>query len=231
MTVIRPRWKSPPVVRSLVTTRQTGNLATHVGDAEAAIANRARLVKAYSIPRDPVWLQQVHGNDVFVANEGPNPETPPVADAAFTREYNKPLAVLVADCLPVFLASADAIAVVHAGWKGLAKGVIGRAVARFPNRGDVVAWLGPSIGPCHYEVDEPVRSAFDGVVGFSRGRDADHYMMDLPAIARAQLHDAGVHQIEASRVCTQCDNQYFSHRRSAEPARFAAIIWRDGGIF
>ncbi len=230
MTVIRPKWKCPPVVRALITTRQTGNLATHVGDAAQALENRAQMTKAYSLPRDPIWLEQVHGNEVFIANEGPAPESPPVADAAFTTEYNRPLAVVVADCLPVLLASPDEVAVVHAGWKGLARGVIGRAVAKFRNR-EITAFLGPSIGRCHYEVDEAVKSSFDGVVGFSAGSDDGHYMMDLPAIARAQLADAGVYQVEASGICTQCDAQFFSHRRNAEQARFAAIIWRDGGIF
>ncbi len=230
MSVIRPNWKQAPrEVRALITTRVTGNLATHVGDPEAALGNRARLAKAYSLPRDPVWLEQVHGNDVYVANEGPSPVSPPEADASFTAEYNRPLAVLVADCLPVLLASPDEVAVVHAGWRGLAKGVIGRTVAKFQNR-EICAWLGPSIGPCHYEVDEAVRSAFDGVVGFSSAGPG-HYMMDLPAIARAQLADAGVYKVDGSRVCTQCDGQFFSHRRNAEAARFAAIIWRDGGIF
>lgn len=230
MTVIRPKWKTPAEVRTLVTTRLTGSLATHVGDAEAALANRDRLRRAYSLPRQPVWLNQQHGNQVFTASEGPDLERPPEADAAFTREYNRPLAVLVADCLPIFLASPDEIAVVHAGWRGLARGVIGRTVARFRNR-DIVAWLGPAIGPCHYEVDTVVKSAFEGMAGFSRGRDDEHYMMNLWELARRQLAEVEIHRVEGGGVCTWCDPQFYSHRQDSSPGRFAAIIWRDGGIF
>lgn len=226
MSAIRPRWRCPSDVRALVTTRQTGNLATHVGDPAEAADNRQRLVEGFSLPREPAWLEQVHGNDIHVVSEGPGPDDPPVADAAYTAAYNRPLAVMVADCLPVLLASPEEVAIVHAGWRGLARGIIGRTVVGFRNR-DIAAWLGPSIGPCHYEVDWPVRSAFDGAVGFSRGRDDDHFMMDLPAIARAQLTEAGVHKIEGARVCTYCDTQFFSHRRDPAEGRFAAILWRE----
>ncbi len=230
MTTIRPRWHPPRNVRSVITTRQTGNLATHVGSADAAIGHRQRLVKAESIPQDPLWLEQVHGSDIYVAGEGPVPSSPPVADAAYTTQFNRPLAVLVADCLPVLLASPDEVAVVHAGWRGLAKGIIGRTLARFRNR-EVEAFLGPAIGPCHYEVDGAVTSAFEGLAGFSRGRDDEHFMMDLWAIARLQLARAGVKDVAGGGVCTWCDPQFFSHRQDRVEARFAAVIWRDGSSF
>ncbi|MDA0273214.1 MAG: peptidoglycan editing factor PgeF [Proteobacteria bacterium] len=212
----------------LVTTQSCGNLATHVGDIPTALANRQLLRREFNIPAEPVWLSQVHGNGV-VNLSSPVVDGVVEADAAFTRVVDLPLVVMIADCLPIVLASigGDEVAVVHAGWKGLVNGVISRAVASFS--GDVVAWLGPAIGPCHYEVDLAVRQRFEDSGGFLRGTDEAHWMMDLYEIARVQLRQAGVRSITGGEACTYCDEKFFSHRRDPEAGRIALIAWIRSG--
>ena len=230
MSILQPQWHPSPRVRSLVTTRTCGNLARHVGNAGDALANRRRLAESSGWPSEPLWMEQVHGNRVV---EVSTPlEQPPRADAAYTRLVDQPLVVMVADCLPILLASrsAEEIAVVHAGWRGLACGVILEAVGRF-GEADLVAWLGPAIGPCHYEVDRLVRQEFDDGTGFGVGRDTSHWMMDLYAIARRQLGLVGVTDVHGGGFCTWCDDRFYSHRRDGnqDAGRFAAVIWKSSG--
>lgn len=179
---IEATWPSPAGVRAGVTTRVGGysqppfdafNLATHVGDeAEHVEANRRDLETLLALPESPRWLHQTHGTQVI----GPDvPTDDPHADAAYTDRADEVLAVLTADCLSVTLTSHDGreVAVAHAGWRGLANGVIERAVGRFSVAGDeMMAWLGPAIGPRHFVVGEEVREAFmreyPGRLGVSR---------------------------------------------------------------
>ncbi|XOV90339.1 MAG: peptidoglycan editing factor PgeF [Pseudomonadota bacterium] len=225
--MIVPDWPVRPDIRALVTTRAEGNLATHVGDPGLALQNRARLTSSLSLPREPVWLEQVHGTDVHIAS-GDTLLTPR-ADAACSAEVGLPLVVLVADCLPILLASEyGEIAVVHAGWRGLAAGIIDKTLARIES-GRITAWLGPAIGPCHYEVDAPVRDSFESQTGFTRGRDAVHWHMDLCSVAREQLQRSGVSKICGGGICTWCDQRFYSHRENGAEARFAALIWREPG--
>ena len=170
-----------------------------------------------------MWMQQVHGIDV---STGTGADDPPVADAAYTTTAGLPLTVMVADCLPVFISSTDGeeIGVAHAGWRGLAGGVLAALVGKFTRR-ELTAWLGPAIGPCHYEVDEVVRDQFPDDTGFLAGRDSSHWMMDLYAIARGQLADLGISRVEGGGFCTWCDDRLYSHRRD-DAGRIAALIWR-----
>lgn len=231
MSFILPDLALAPGIRAIITTRDSGNLAKHVAGSGDVDANRERLVREAGLPRQPLWMEQVHGTQVFVPGAASYSE-PPQADAAYTRTPNLPLVVMVADCLPVLLASTNGeeIAAVHAGWRGLANGVIDRAIECFSAR-DIVAWLGPAIGPCHYEVDDVVRREFDADTGFNRGRDAGHFMMDLYAIATAQLKQWGIRQVRGGGMCTACDSRLFSHRRDGlrgdgSAGRIAAIIWK-----
>jgi hypothetical protein len=236
---LQPDWPVSPNVRAAVTTRTGGvsagryasfNLATHVGDDLAAVAeNRRRLRKALELPGEPYWLEQAHGADIAVIPDGP----PGAADGAVSFTRGVVCAVLVADCLPVILASRDGRCggVAHAGWRGLAAGVIEATIARLDcNPKDLVAWLGPSIGPQAFEVGDDVRSAFvaddpGSAAHFLTGH-ADRYFADLQALARRRLARAGVTDVHGGGHCTVSEPaRFYSHRRDGRTGRMAALLW------
>ncbi|HET7307454.1 MAG TPA: peptidoglycan editing factor PgeF [Gammaproteobacteria bacterium] len=207
------------------------NLAGHVGDSPAAVAeNRRRLVEALALPGEPAWLEQIHGARVLELNGEP-PTVP--ADAAVTRERGVVLAVLTADCLPVVLAASDgsAVAVVHAGWRGMAAGIIEAAVeALAVAPAQLQAWLGPAIGPAAYEVGAEVRDAFVDqdtatAAAFAPGRP-DKWQCDLYALARRRLSAAGVETVGGGEFCTYADRErFFSYRRDGQCGRMATLAW------
>ncbi|MEI6457877.1 MAG: peptidoglycan editing factor PgeF [Pseudomonadota bacterium] len=233
---------APPGVCAGVTTRAGGtsvgalgtfNLAAHVGDASACVAeNRARLRAALSLPSEPLWLAQVHGIQVHVDDGGKGPTVP--CDAAVTAVPGRVLAVLTADCLPVVLVSRDGqrLGVAHAGWRGLVGGVLEATVAAMGGVGDgLLAWLGPAIGPAAFEVGAEVRAAFvsacaGDAVGFvpnPRGR----WQADLALLAQRRLARVGVAAVTASGWCTAADPQrFYSHRRDPASGRMATLVWR-----
>jgi YfiH family protein len=234
-----PDWPVPAAVRAAVTTRLGGvstgpfatlNLACHVGDdADAVAENRRRLRAALALPAEPAWLAQVHGREV-ARLPGPMPAQ---ADAAVAFGPGAVGAVLVADCLPVLLAGRDGdrIGIVHAGWRGLAAGVVEATVqALGAGPGDLIAWLGPRIGPQAFEVGGEVRDAFvshDATAArdFASGR-AGRFLADLPALARRRLAAAGVHEVHDCRLCTHADTaRFYSYRRDGRTGRMAALIW------
>lgn len=234
-----PDWPAPASVRATVTTRAGGvssgpwtslNLATHVGDDPAAVAeNRRRLRAALDLPSEPAWLQQVHGHAV-ARLPGPLPDA---ADAAVAFGPGAVCAVLVADCLPVFLASRDGdrVGVAHAGWRGLTAGVIeATVVALGSDPARVVAWLGPAIGPQAFEVGEEVRAAFmagdpAAATHFHPGR-AGHWLADLPGLARRRLMQCGVASVHGGGTCTVSDPaRFYSYRRDGVTGRMAALAW------
>jgi YfiH family protein len=239
---IVPSWPVHERVRSLATTRAGGvsagryatlNLGTASGDDPAVIAENRRRIGAF-IPSAPVWLRQVHGADVVTLDAATviaARTSAPVADAAVTRERNVVLGVLIADCLPVLFAerTADVIAVAHAGWRGLARGVLENTVgAMGVDPADIVVWLGPAIGMNAFEVGEDVVDAFAGSdvdEGFApKGRGK--WNADLYAIARARLERSGVRSINGGGYCTFTDSaRFFSYRRERETGRMAALIW------
>jgi hypothetical protein len=205
-------------------------LATHVGDDAPAVAeNRRRLKAALDLPAEPQWLEQVHGAEVaFVPGTPAGP-----ADGAVTFTRGAVCAVMVADCLPVFLASRDGdrVGLAHAGWRGLAAGIVEAVITKLDcDPKDLVAWLGPSIGPAAFEVGAEVRAAFTtgdpGADAFFRDGRAGHYYADLPALARRRLALAGVTDVHGGHHCTHSEPaRFYSHRRDGTTGRMAALLW------
>ena len=238
---ILPDWPVPPSVRAAVSLRSGGasggpfaslNLGDHVGDDPAAVAeNRARLSNALALPAEPLWLQQVHGCEIARFGGAQTPQ----ADASVAREPGQVCAVLVADCLPVLLADRQGtcVAAVHAGWRGLAAGVIERTIASLPvEPSRLVAWLGPAIGPEAFEVGAEVREQFltadEGAEGLFRPSPAGRWLADLFGLARRRLAAAGVSSIHGGGLCTLSDSsRFFSYRRDGITGRLAAMIWRQ----
>jgi purine-nucleoside/S-methyl-5'-thioadenosine phosphorylase / adenosine deaminase len=223
MSFVRPEWPAPANVRALVTTRALGDMAR---------GSAARLKLRAELPGDPVWLHQVHGIAVFDVDAEPESGVEPVADAAITRERRNVCAVTVADCMPVFLTNAagTAVGVAHAGWRGLCAGVL-EATAAALGGTDLIAWLGPAIGPQSYEVGPEVREAFmsrdpSAVTAFMPGARAGHWLLDLYSVARARLRQCGIGRIYGGGFCTYTDSRrFFSYRRDGTRARMAAAIW------
>lgn len=207
------------------------NLAFHVGDDNRTVEKNRNLVeRALGLPAHPHWLNQVHGTDCLRMDR--NSPVPRQGDAAWTNRDGVVLAVMVADCLPILITSRDGeeIAVVHAGWKGLAAGVIEAAIGEFHGN-NLMAWMGPAIGHCHYEVDDTVKDAFKDDTGFGPGRDADHWMLDLYAVAGKRLAGAGITAVYGGGFCTCCDSErFFSYRRDGATGRMAALIWKSDVI-
>lgn len=237
-----PVW---PGLRMFATTRMGGvsrapyaslNLGTHVGDTPEAVAeNRARLRAL--LPSEPLWLDQVHGTRVADADREATPEP---ADAAVTRTPGRVLAIMTADCLPVVIAApgVGVLAVAHAGWRGLAAGVLESAVAAMavPPGTDLRAWIGPAIGPSAFEVGDEVRAAFAraatppaGAFIATGGRDAagaPKWRADLPALAEQRLRAAGVAMVVRSGLCTVAGNdRFYSYRKEGVCGRFATVAW------
>jgi len=239
---IVPDWQAPASVGAAVSTRlgpgvsaapyDRLNLGLRSGDDLAAVvANREALALALHLPERPLWLRQVHGTDVADATLPPDDE--PVADAAVARGPGKALAILTADCLPVLFASGDGgtIGAAHAGWRGLAAGVLENTVARMDvPAADIHAWLGPAIGGPSYEVGGEVRAAFvEGDAGagsaFTPTRPG-HWLCDLYVLARRRLEAAGVRHVSGGGFDTFRDARLYSYRRDgAASGRFASLIW------
>jgi polyphenol oxidase len=211
----------------------TMNLGLASGDDPARVARNREILRA-SLPSEPVWLRQVHGTQVADL-DAPGSGMEPIADAAITAAPGRVAAALTADCLPVFLARADGsrVGVAHAGWRGLAAGVLENTVSALRgDRGEVVAWLGPGIGPRAFEVGAEVRDAFlaaDAEAGgaFVPGRPG-RFLADLYALARQRLARAGVHAVHGGGFCTYTESaRFFSYRRAKASGRLGAFIWID----
>lgn len=237
VALLLPDWPAPSNVRACVSTRLGGvssgayaslNLGAHVGDeAEAVAENRRRFAKAADLAHEPAWLTQVHGCAVVAAGEHAT------ADACWTATPRRPCAVMTADCLPVLFAALDGscVAAAHAGWRGLAAGVLESTLAALPTSpAQVIAWLGPAIGPAAFQVGDEVRAAFvaqaaDDAAAFRP--DGKRWRADLFALARARLARAGVAAVYGGGLCTVSDQaRFFSHRRDGLSGRFASLIWR-----
>ena len=242
---IIPDWPLPSRVKALFTTRQGGvssgkfkslNLGLHVGDDSLAVQENRRRLGAH-LPANPLWLNQVHGTDVFVIDRAAEDVTPPRADAVATAQVNRTCAVLVADCLPILFCdeTGTCVAAAHAGWRGLAAGVIERTVAAMPVLPrDLMAWLGPAIGPGEFEVGQDVVNAFCGAdvnanLAFTAiAQREGKFLADIYALARQRLARAGVLRIYGGGPCTVTSaDQFFSYRRDGQTGRMAAVIWRE----
>ena len=238
-----PDWPAPARVQALTTTRMLPgnslppfdafNLGLRSGeDVETVRANRALLDRAFALPSPPRWLQQVHGDRVLRMTVEV-PEGEPQADAVFTADPGVVLAIQSADCLPILLCADDGseIAAIHAGWRGLAVGVIESCVRRLttPASG-LLAWLGPAIAPQSYEVGDEVRAAFvEQDAGASTAFVATrpgHWYCDLYALARQRLAALGATRIFGGGFDTLVDARFYSYRRDgARSGRMASLIW------
>ena len=217
--LIVPDWPAPANVNARVSLRALGDMA-----------DEGRRAVRELLQADPVWLKQVHGTSVVDADSRP---AAPVGDAAVARRKGTVCAVMAADCMPVLLADASGgvVAAAHAGWRGLSAGVIEAAVdaMRVPPA-QVIAWLGPAIGPRVYEVGEEVRAAFlkrdaAAAAAFVATRPG-HWLLDLYAVARQRLAKLGVERVYGGGLCTYSDpERFYSYRRDRASGRMAALIW------
>jgi YfiH family protein len=247
-SLLRFDWPLPRGIAAAFTTRIGGvseapwdsfNVASHVGDApESVTRNRTRLRTLLELPAEPVWLNQVHGVAVHDLDAGPT--APATADAAFARDAGRVCAVMVADCLPVLFASRDGevVAAAHAGWRGLAAGVLERTVAAMGIPGaQLKAWLGPAISRVHFEVGEEVRAGFvaadSGAAACFAANERGRWQADLAGLARRRLSALGLSDISGGEWCTFADRQrFYSHRRDGhrsdgKSGRMAALIWKQ----
>ena len=246
MSFIKPDWPAPDNVITLSTQRTGGsshppyaslNLADHVEDGSAAVAaNRAILTRLLPAGAQLHWLTQVHGSKVVRAGEG---QVSPSADASWSRDPGQACVVMTADCLPVLFCSraGDTVAAAHAGWRGLLGGVLENTVAAMgvaPS--ELLAWLGPAIGPAAFEVGAEVRAAFLGTASpgqlpqteasFVANRQRPgHFLADLYALARLRLDALGTANVFGGEYCTYTEDQrFFSYRRDGLTGRMASLI-------
>lgn len=242
--VITPEWPAPARVRCAFTLRSGGvsvaphdslNVGAHVGDAVEAVGENRRRVRDYlRLPAEPVWLQQVHGIDV-VDLDVLKGEGAPRADAAVTRVCGRVCVIQVADCMPVLFAARDgsAVGAAHAGWRGLAGGVLEQTVRSLGVApAGLIAWLGPTISQQHFEVGDDVRTAFvsgdPGAAAAFLTNTRGRWQCDLYALARRRLAALGVGQVFGGGWCTYADGaRFFSFRRDGQCGRMAALIWLE----
>jgi len=238
---LRPDWPAPLTIHAATTLRWGGfstgsfhslNVAQHVGDdVEQVRQNRHYLHQLLSLPSEPVWLQQEHSAICVNAAEVSGVV---VADASFSRQANVVCAVMTADCLPVLLCACDGsrVAAVHAGWRGLVNGVISNTVAALATH-ELLAWLGPAIGPQCFEVGDDVRNAFlhksnDYSSAFHLGVAPGKWLADIYRLASIELAQLGVKAIYGGGFCTMTDEEnFFSYRRDHKTGRMVSLIWRE----
>lgn len=241
LPLIYPDWPAASQVQAISTTRLGGvsqepfnsfNLGDHVGDHALHVGlNRQRLQQQLGLPKDMFWLRQVHGARAVCAEEI---LTPVDADAIYTFTPTFVCAVLTADCLPILLCNRAGtwVAAIHAGWRGLAAGIVTTtlmAINQPPSQ--ILAWLGPAIGPHRFEVGEDVREAFvkqdRNTVNCFRPTLMGRWWADIYALARCQLHARGVNAVYGGTLCTFTDRgRFFSHRRDGgRTGRMATLIW------
>ncbi len=237
---IIPDWPAPNQVRVVITTRHGGhsqgpygslNLGDHVGDEPAMVAkNRALLAEKLHLPSEPRWLQQVHGCAVLEGRDGGSGNC---ADAATTTVAGDVCVVMTADCLPLLLCNRTGtrVAAVHAGWRGLADGVIEAAMAKFSEPGEeLLAWLGPAIGPDEFEVGDEVRERFLSENPPDEGafvaNGSGKWLADIYSLARTRLQAVNCGYIGGGDYCTVTEaERFFSYRRDGITGRMASLIW------
>lgn len=242
MSWLEPDWPAPPGVRAVSTTRRGGvstgayadwNLGDHVGDDPRAVArNRTLLRERLALPAEPRWLRQVHGCAVAEGRGGACE-----ADAAVAQVPGEVCAVLTADCLPILLCdrAGTRVGAVHAGWRGLAAGVIEAAVRCLDvPPGELLCWLGPAIGPDAFEVGPEVRERFLAELGPGAAEafrpSAGRWLADLYTLARRRLAGVGVTRVWGGGLCTYADaGRFFSYRRDGVTGRMATLVWIEPG--
>lgn len=240
---IKPNWPAPSWVRAFTTTRLNGastsaysqfNLAMHVHDNPQHVSqNRLRLNQHFNFNLDPIWLNQTHSTRVIKVTH--QTTSPLDADGAWTQSMGLPCVVLTGDCLPLLLCDTEGktVAALHCGWRGLLEGIIENALTlmRPHIQGDLLAWLGPAIGPRHFEVGEDVREPFlrqDLAAGraFQPTENPHKWLADIYDLAKLRLKNANVKAIYGGEYCTYEDaNRFYSHRREKQTGRMASLIW------
>lgn len=236
-----PDWPAPENVRALQTLRTGGlsptpwqsfNLGDHVGDDPARVQGNRGLLRQH-LPAEPAWLTQVHG---IATVDAKNAQKSQIADAAYARERNAVCVVMTADCLPVLFCdrAGRVVAAAHAGWRGLAGGVLEATIAamQVPS-GELMAWLGPAIGPACFEVGDEVREAFIGSDSAATAAFVPHgtgkWLADIYDLARRRLQRAGIDALYGGGLCTVSDEaRFFSYRRDGVTGRMATLIWLAG---
>lgn len=239
---IKADWPAPTNVCAGVTTRMGGyslppydsfNLANGVGDQPNKVrVNRALLKKNLNLPAEPVWLKQVHDTTVIAADKL-STQTQPEADASFSQSANIVCAVLVADCLPLLVCNKNGteVAAIHAGWRGLAAGVIENTIASLHSPANqLLAWLGPAIGPEVFEVGEEVYTQFTQALTEShsafRPSPNGRWVANIYILAQQRLSHCGITAIFGGNFCTYTQpQQFFSYRRDKQTGRMASLIW------
>ena len=234
-----PDWPSPVGIKACVTTRAGGvsaapfdsfNLGDHVDDdPEAVSQNRSKLTSCLRV--QPAWLKQVHGIDVVQAS----PAQALQADASWSKTPGVACTIMTADCLPALFCNRQGtqVAAAHAGWRGLAAGVLEAAVNSFADQpSEILAWLGPAIGPQAFEVGPEVREAFiathpETAEAFIAGANPGKFMADIYRLARLRLAAHGVTAVYGGGLSTYDDERFFSYRRGARTGRFASLVWID----
>ena len=239
LETIVPGWQAPSRVKAISTLRQGGfsqgpydsfNLAEHVGDdRNCVLRNRELLQQALNLPAEPGWLEQTHSTGVVVLEEDANRG----ADAAITRLVDTVSVVMTADCLPILLSNqaGTEVAGVHAGWRGLADGVIQATLKKIQSPADeLIAWIGPGISRQFFEVGDEVRNNFldhvkDNQQYFSANRPG-HWLCDLAGLASGVLSRYGITEIDRDPGCSYRDeSRFFSYRRNTACGRMASLIW------
>lgn len=239
LTFITPDWPAPANVKALQTTRNGGvstgvyaslNLGDHVKDHPQHVAANRQLLSGY-MPSEPVWLNQVHGVRVIDAALSSCLES---ADASFTARKQVVCVTMTADCLPVLLCdhAGTAVAAVHAGWRSLCDGVIETTVNAMPvQAGQLMAWLGPAIGPDAFEVGGEVRAQFiaqDAQAELAFNPKGDKWLGDLYVVARQRLQTLGITQVYGGGRCTFSEPEtFFSYRRDGDTGRMGSFIWLE----
>jgi YfiH family protein len=237
MELVKPDWPAPANVRAFTTTRTGGfskdswssmNLGMCCGDDSRAVhRNREKLMSR--LPAAPQWLRQVHGTQVVTHSLAAGEELE--ADGLVSSSPGQVCAVLTADCLPVLLCnrSGSRVAAAHAGWRGLAQGVLQATVRQMKEApGEIMAWLGPAIGPGVYEVGEDVWQAFPEEQGINFRENGETWMLDLYGVARRILTELGITAVYGGHFCTYSDSErFFSYRRDGVTGRMASVIWLE----
>lgn len=233
-------WPAPENIRAITSTRNGGkspppfdslNLGDHVGDnLESVAANRQRLVEAALMPAEPLWLKQTHSTHVIQANQW---QADVEADAIISNSLNMVCGVMTADCLPLLLTdtSGSQVAAIHAGWRGLQAGIIENTLARFAVPGpQIMAWMGPAIGPQAFEVGPEVKAAFLAIDPAAESAfipsHADRFLADIYLLAKQRLTAQGVTAIYGGDYCTYREKErFFSYRRDGVTGRMATLVW------
>lgn len=242
-SILLPNWPAPTWIRAFTTLRTGGhseppfasfNLGTTAGDNPQHVAlNRLLLNHQYGLPRDAIWLQQTHSAEVIQLEK--NTQGSLTGDGVWSIQPGVPCLILTADCLPILLCDSkgSVVAAIHCGWRGILRGIIENAVSllRTQTQAEILAWLGPAIGPNCFEVGSEVRDQFMTletrlVSAFKPGVKPGKWMADIYELARLKLRAVGVNAIWGGDFCTYTDQErFFSYRRDGKTGRMASLIW------